>query len=251
MMRCAIQCPPLPYIPIHFPGELLSSWLRRTAAEFGVGLEHLAQHFGLSKTKPIDIDEDLTDEDVQRLSTAMRPSPKDIRRAMHHRLLPEVRALRAAVTPIQVCSACRTSHRTKGVGPVSIKAWFEFWQIECVLCRIPLSSTGGPNLEQCNPAREMPHWFAKIRPAARIGAARLFAFARRPWNTSLSPVAVLCLLSKPIDPRWASPDDAIDDEISWPRQHSMAELFVSGLHDLSREDSLLPTPWTKKSLFAL
>ena len=82
---------------------------------------------------------------------------------MHHRLQPEVRALRAASTPIQVCLTCRLLHQAGSAELVSVKAWFEIWKIECRFCCTPLSSPRGPRLRQCIPAREMPHWFAQIR----------------------------------------------------------------------------------------
>lgn len=109
----------------------------------------------------------------------------------------------------------------------------------------PLSSPGGPRLRQCNPAQEMPHWFAQIRPAARIGADRLRAFARWPHNTALSPVAILCLMSRSIGLGGVQPEAEVDDDICWPGPHRMAEHFVAGLRDLSQEDSLLRTTWSE------
>jgi hypothetical protein len=53
-------CLPLPYVTELFPDELLSSWLRRTGTEYGVSLELLARHIGLLKTKPAEIDQDLS-----------------------------------------------------------------------------------------------------------------------------------------------------------------------------------------------
>ena len=92
----------------------------------------------------------------------------------------------------------------------------------------------------------MPQWFAQILPAARIGAARLFSFARRPFNASLSPVAVLCLMSKPLNRGWRQTDDPSDEEISPWGRHCVAELFVPGLRQLTREETLVPVLWTEK-----
>ena len=82
-------------------------------------------------------------------------------------------------------------------------------------------------------------------PAARRGADQLRAFARRPHNTALSPVAILRLMSRSIGLDGAQPEGEADDDISSPGPHRMAEHFVSGLHDLCREDSLLPTTWSE------
>jgi hypothetical protein len=92
----------------------------------------------------------------------------------------------------------------------------------------------------------MPHWFAQILPAARIGAAHLFSFARRPFNASLSPVAVLGLMSRPLNPGWRQQDHPSDEEISPWERHSVAELFVPGLRQLTREETLVPALWTEK-----
>lgn len=159
----------------------------------------------------VSIDQDLSSDDIQRLAAAMRSEPFEIRRAMHHRLQPEVRALQAPSAPIQVCLTCRSLHQAASAEPVSVKAWFEVWEIECRFCCTPLSSPSGPRLRQCNPAREMPHWFAQIRPAARTGDDRLRAFARWPHNTALSPVAILGLMSRSIGLGQAQPEADVED----------------------------------------
>ena len=77
-------CLPLPYVTELFPDELLSSWLRRTGTEYGVSLELLARHIGLLKTKPAEIDQDLSPDEIERLADAMRVERSDIRRRLHH-----------------------------------------------------------------------------------------------------------------------------------------------------------------------
>ena len=65
------RSPPLPYTPPYFPGELLSSWLRRIAAEYGVDLPHLARHIGLSGSRASQIDHELSADDLRRAATAL------------------------------------------------------------------------------------------------------------------------------------------------------------------------------------
>ena len=230
---------PLPYVTEPFPDELLSSWLRRIGVEYGISLEQLVRHIGLSRTKPLQIDHDLSPDEIGRLADAMREERAEIRRRLHHPLRPPVRSLRATRAPIQTCATCRTRHTGSRAGPVVLRGWFEFWRIECQVCQGAMSSLGNPVLDRCNPAREHPDWFAGIMPAARRGAARLQAFARRPFNTTVSPVAVLCLLSKPLRP------EGPDDGLCRYETSRVADLFVPGLSELTREEGILvPDAWT-------
>ena len=235
-------CLSLPYVTEPCPDELLSSWLRRTAAEYGVSFEQLAQHVGLSRTKPADIDHDLSPDEVGQLAGAMRVERAEVRRRLHPPLRPPARSLRARRAPIQVCATCRTRHLASYAHPVVLRAWFEFWRVECQACQSLLSSLRKLVLDRCNPAREYPNWFSGIMPAARRGADRLHAFARRPFSVMPSPVAVLCLLSKPLPTGW--PDD---DGLFRYGPHRVADLFVSGLGELTREAGVLvPDAWTAK-----
>jgi hypothetical protein len=160
-------CRPLPYILPSIPGEILSSWLRRIAAEYGVELRHLTAHFGLSVSRAWEIDRALSADDVRRIALALRTDPAEIRDMVH---VVGMRILHPTSAPLQVCAQCRAGHRAATRLPVTIRAWFEFWQIECERCRTPFSPTGRPNLTRCNPAREEPVWFESLRPAARVGA---------------------------------------------------------------------------------
>jgi hypothetical protein len=178
------RCPPLPYIPPSFPGEMLSSSLRRIAAEYNVELQHLAGHIGLSRSQAREIDSALPPVDVCRIALALRSHPAEIRDMVHPS---QVQVLRATTTPIQVCPQCQARHRAATRLPVAIRAWFEFWQIECPHCQTPFSPTGAAKLTRCNPVREDPAWFESLRPAARTGARLLAKFARRPFGTAFSP----------------------------------------------------------------
>ncbi len=241
MMAPRPWCLPFPYVPEPFPDELLSSWLRRTGVEYGISLEQLAQHIGISTTKPAYIDQDLSRDEIGRLAGAMRVERAEIRQRLYQPLRPQVRSLRAHRAPIQVCTSCRAQHFAAHAQPVFIRTWFEFWRIECQACQRALSSLGSPALDRCNPAREHPGWFSGIMPAARHGAARLHLYARRPFSAVLPPVAVLCLLSKPLTPGWP------DDEVIRYGGYGVADLFVPGLSEITREQGILvPEVWTIK-----
>lgn len=172
--------PPLPYTPCPFPAELLSSWLKRAAAEFGVSLTHLAHHLRPPVSIADKIDVGLKEADVRRVARAIRSSDHGIRAMLRQPLKVEVRALVASRRLIQFCPPCLARHAGMTSEPMAIKAWFEYWQIECAHCRIPFASMAPMNLRRCNLAREDPEWFNQILPAVRMSALRLADFARRP-----------------------------------------------------------------------
>jgi hypothetical protein len=232
------QCLPLPFVIKPFADELLSSWMRRVGQEYGVSLQQVARHVGLSMSRPTDIDHRLQADDVSRLAVTLRVERREIRDRLLHPLLSPVRSLRSSRTPIQTCTACQREHRSARATAVILRAWFEFWSIECRACQLLLSSFGPPVLDRCNPVREHLDWFNDIMPAARRGAARLHAFARRPDGTNLSPVAVLNLLSKPLAPSWRQGAPV------WQEPHRVADLFVPGLAELTRDVGvLIPDAW--------
>ena len=230
---------PLPYIPPSFPGELLSSWLRRIAAEYGLELQYLAKHIGMSVSRACAIDDALSAGDLWRIAVALRTHPAELRDMMYR---PRTRALRAA-TPLQICRQCQRHHRTATHLPVAIRAWFEFWQIECQDCKLPFSPAGAVNLARCNPVREHPAWFEGLRPAARNGARLLAKSARYPYGGGISPTAVLRLVSMRFDAAHCLVADR--DLPARFATRRLVELFVPGLSERA-EDDLIPEPWTSK-----
>jgi hypothetical protein len=172
MRDARIEAPALPYVPPRFPGELLSSWLRRIAVEFGVDLPHLARHIGLPFSLASLIDHKLSLDDLRRIAVAVRSEPDDLRAMVYS---PHTNALAPSASLLQLCLPCRAGHRAATRTPVAIRGRFEFWQIECGSCGRPFSPPGGPRLDRINPAREEPLWLETLRSLARIGARRLVA----------------------------------------------------------------------------
>jgi len=238
--------PPLPYTPCPLPGELLSSWLKRIAAEFGVTLAHLARHIGLSASTREDIDTALTQADIRKVAAATRLSASEIREMVHRPFSESAKSLVASQRPIQFCARCRAHHGAATSLPVAIKAWFEYWQIECSQCRTPFESLVRPDLRRCNPAREDPEWFNQLLPAAKAGGARLAGFARRPLNVALAPTAVLNLMSMRLGLAWWTSGVAdYNPHLDWAGSHCIAELFVPGLQQRMSQE-LIPRTWTTK-----
>lgn len=230
--------PPLPYVPPCFPGELLSSWLRPVATEYGVDLAHLASHIGLSVSRASLIDHGLSRHDLQRAASALRLEPGELQRMMH---VPNAQGLGPSPSVLQLCLHCQADHKATTRSRVAIRAWFEFWQIECGGCGRPFSPAGPPRLGRVNPAREEPLWFESLRRAARIGARKLADFARRPFTTGWSPMIILRLLSMRFD-AVAFADGRLRGDVA---QRRLVELFVPGLAELWRAN-LVPEPWTNE-----
>lgn len=231
----------LPFVPEPFPGEMLFSWLRRIAAEYGVSLERLAQHFGLSAWRPMQIDHTSTRDDIERTAAALTVAPAEIQAMVHRPLKTLVGRLRERYTPVQVCTRCRANHVSKTNQPVAIMSWFEYWRIECQQCSLLFSNPGGPKLNWANPAREEPEWFSRILPFARKGAAHMATFVRRPHRSLVSPLAVLRLLSMRLDTYAAS-----TPRPEWMPHHCIAELFLPDRSECVSEQPLLPALWTEQ-----
>ena len=245
-MRRAGPIPPLPYTPCPFPGELLSSWLKRIAAEYRITLAHLAHYVGLSASTSQQIDTALTAADIRKVAVATRSSTHEIREMVHRRPRGLARSLVATQLPIQFCTRCRAHHGATTSLPVAIKQWFEYWQIECSQCRIPFKSVVRPNLRLRNPAREDPEWFSQLLPIAKAGGARLADFTKRPPDAALAPTAVLNLVSMRLSVAgWTRVSAGYSHQLDWRGLHCIAELFVPGLRERMSQE-LIPRTWTVK-----
>ncbi len=235
---------PLPYTPCPFPGELLSSWLARIAAEFGVTLAHLADHLGISASTKQRIDTALMEADLRKVAAATRSSTGEVRKMVHRPLEDSVRSLVASQRPIQFCARCRARHGSLAAGPVAIRAWFEYWHVECAQCQVPFESAVRPDLRRYNPAREDPQWFDRLLPAAKAGGARLADFAERPHDVALTPSAVLNLMSMRLELAAGTRHFAgCGPHLGWDVVHYVAELFVPGLRERT-SPQLIPQTWT-------
>lgn len=234
--------PPLPYTVPPFPGELLSSWLTRIAADYRISLARLCQHLGVPLVTGSLTDNTFKAADIQRLAASTRSDADDVRRMIRRPLQPKAVGLVARCAPIQFCTGCRALHTGATVEPVGIMSWFEFWQFECLECRLPFSTTTNADLHQCNPARDFPEWFSKVLPLARKGGRKLALFARGRFDVDLAPIEVLNLLSKPLRRKLIDYRSSYD--LNWGKYHRIAELFVPGLRKLSSEHQLMPETWT-------
>jgi len=75
----------------------------------------------------------------------------------------------------------------------------------------------------------------------------LWAYAKRPFSTGLSPVTILQLLSMRFDAvRFSQTRVGRDVRVDPFAPRRLAELFVPGLSERAQDD-LLPEPWTAQA----
>jgi hypothetical protein len=126
---------PLPVILKAVPDELLSSWLSRHAAFYGMKrnefLRRLLPHAPPQSTRAIDLD--LPSSDAQRLGRFFRTDPAQIRRMTHGDLAGEARWF-ICPEPIQACPSCRASNPDLGVEGAVLRDSQRGWRITCSFC---------------------------------------------------------------------------------------------------------------------
>ena len=236
---------PLPFIPEPFFDELLSSWLRRIAAEYGMELNQLIEYLQLEASSRASLDYREHPKDCRRIANALRISTKEVDTMTHKPLQGAGKQLLSWPFPIQVCRACDAFHRTQTAQKVQLKGWFEYWTLECAACRRPLSPLTRPKLKIANPQREDPGWYSEILTHARHGASEVMRYARNPRFFAFSPIACLELLSKRTGPppyKAHKPNVKLLGILN-PANHCIAELLIPGLSDKLDQSPLIPSRW--------
>ena len=236
---------PLPFIPEPFFDELLSSWLRRIAAEYGMALNQLIEYLQLEASSRASLDYREHPKDCRRIANALRISTKEVDTMTHKPLQGAGKQLLSWPFPIQVCRACDAFHRTQTAQKVQLKGWFEYWTLECAACRRPLSPLTRPKLKIANPQREDPGWYSEILTHSRHGASEVMRYARNPRFFAFSPLACLELLSKrtgPLRYNAYKPNVKLRGILN-PENHCIAELLIPGLSDKLDQSPLIPLRW--------
>lgn len=188
---------PLPYIPDPELGELLSSWLRRIAAEYAVTLTAFAAHVGLKEGTAAHIDHKLTKLEVRALAFVTRREPMDIVPMTHVRLSDAARPFVTRQQPFQTCRSCLQRFQQRGLWSVVLKAWHQLWKIECSRCQRPFTTADQGTITVLLAERQDLEWIDHILPLARQGAAHVSSFIQGLRAGWWSPLDVLALLSLP------------------------------------------------------
>jgi hypothetical protein len=126
---------PLPVVLPALQDELLSSWIRRHAAFYGVGVSRMLRHCRLDVPLPRQLDLALSTRDQHRLGDIFRCGAAVIRGMTRSRNGKAPEGPIATVRPMQVCSSCARRHRaaeiTRGA---RLRSWMEGWRMSCPVC---------------------------------------------------------------------------------------------------------------------
>ena len=135
----------LPVILPPLRDELLSSWIGRHAAVYGVSSGHMLRH-GNVRASATSVDLSLAPRDRLRLAELFRCDPSTIRRMTHYRRGAPARGLIATARTPHRCRRCHRGHRahslTRGA---RLRSWTEGWRLHCPVCGSDLEDVGrGP-----------------------------------------------------------------------------------------------------------
>jgi hypothetical protein len=131
---------PLPVILKPAVDELLSSWLFRHAAFYGLRplslLRHLLPESRIQKIEVVDTR--LSKEALERLAGFLRSEPADIERMTFSGLSGEARRF-VARSPVQLCILCHSQNRDPDTQNAKLRGAHCGWRITCPYCGGKLS----------------------------------------------------------------------------------------------------------------
>lgn len=130
---------PLPVTAALARGELLSSWVERTAAIYAVFPRRLLVHAGIQADRPRDIDFAPSPSLVDRLAWLFRVDRPLINRMCHPRQQALIGREISIDLRINCCSFCESRDRSQ---TIRRRSWYEIWRITCDGCGRPFIKDG-------------------------------------------------------------------------------------------------------------
>ena len=216
------QLRPLPVVLPPLANELLSSWIDRHAAFFGVTGLRLLRHCHIEVNSVRDLDLKLTRRDVGTLAEVLRCSPHLIRN-MTQTHGGRVRSRLVAITrPLQICLPCSRRHDANPVTRgARLRSWMEGWRVSCPICGTTLEDFRlYTRLFRADPADPL---LVSIEGSARDGEQIMDrAFRRRGAGSAHAVLMRSLLLPQVPRPRMAAATALV------PR---VLELVVPGAED--------------------
>jgi hypothetical protein len=132
---------PLPVVLKPVLDELLSSWLGRHAAYYGVTGPFLANWLMLGTSKLSALDYRLSLPQVARLSEKLRCDPISLLRMTFADTLGRYSDIICRGRVPQICRPCADRFAQENAADAVLKHWREAWRITCPVCRSPLCDT--------------------------------------------------------------------------------------------------------------
>ena len=198
---------PLPVVLPPARDELLSSWLRRHVAFYGVTEPMFASWLRLGTNNLRSLDGRLGLGQVARIVEKFRCDPRAVLEMTHAPLPAEFAPLVRSSRPSQFCRSCWDQHLAADAQGVVMKSWREGWRVTCPVCDSPLSEGDRPRRSDDTVRDTSP--FSKDWDAARKGEDIVNRHLRGEPTPLASPIAMMQLLLI----------------LSWRRAETSSELY--------------------------
>jgi TniQ len=180
---------PLPVVLRPVVDELLSSWLVRHAAYYGVTASFFAHWLMLGTRNLSALDHRLELGQVARLSEKFRCDPITLIGMTFVDAPGRSAELICRGRAPQICRACADRHAREGASGAVPKHWRKAWRVTCPTCGAPLCDTNErpdarETLRDTSP-------FGRLWPEALAGEAIIERFLRGDSSFELSPIALM------------------------------------------------------------
>ena len=180
---------PLPVILRPVVDELLSSWLVRHAAYYGVTGSFFAKWLMLGTRNLSALDHRLGLAQVARLSEKLRCDPITLIAMTFVDAPGRSAELICRGRAPQICRACADGHAREGASGAVPKHWRKAWRVTCPACGAPLSDTNERPDAHETLLDTSP--FGRLWPEALAGEAIIERFLRGDSSFKSSPVALM------------------------------------------------------------
>jgi hypothetical protein len=181
---------PLPVVLRPVEDELLSSWLARHAAYYGVTGPFFAKWLMLGTRNLSALDHRLGLAQVARLSEKLRRDPIALI-AMTFTDGPTSDLICRNRVP-QICRPCANRHSREGASGAVPKHWRKTWRVTCPACGAPLSDSNERPLNRETLRETSP--FAHLWKEALAGEAIIERFFHGDSSFDYSPIALMSAL---------------------------------------------------------
>lgn len=217
---------PFPVVLRARPDELLSSWLTRHAAYYGVTRRRLLDHVGILSPSVEALDRELTLGQQIMLAGYFRRQPFEIAAMSYETVRSNMRALIRPSAPQQSCQACaEKAERGDAKGAIG-KSWMQSWRITCRVCGARLTDEDDLQMAQASAERFSDYW-----DLALDGESMFEIYASAATEAGTSPLSIATLLCLP---RWPAPGELSDGY----RISRLLSIVVSGFDDFAHRMGL-------------